>query len=576
MSSSKLLSYINGLDIEEEIRFRTREELAQTTLQMQLALEDVSSLKETVAKLEEEKGALISRVKRLEKARKKGSFASRLGRGMKRRIKRAVKNVSKLGTRQEAASDLQSEEVPSLPDHSQKENRPEELLVSSIDCAGEEKASVSDVSGLLNGLLAAESFLFESESRACKERALDLIKEQTRRIDSLLLHCNEVEKEEAISEIFSYTGLFLNKGNYSKRPAIAFCHNFSPTVNPSAFVASKRLRQIDETTGVYHRWTVCSKDMGDIRAVDEEWDRWFAQFSYSDRMTVSGRTCDLPECQIYYALESYQFAKNIDAEVIYSRSMFLGSHLAAYLYKRDHPEVIWYAEFSDPVAVGVQGEWRDTSTNLGNERTDAYDDFYESCELIPYEFADYVIYTNEVQRDFMLGYCRDGKLKQRALKHSLVWRHPEVDPRYAGLIPSGYRVDGSKINIGYFGSFYVTRKVNDLLTISERDDVVVHLFVPWPKSLRHVASESVVVNEVRPYLEFLDIASKMDYVFLSDMQSIDGCTPWLPSKLSDYLSVDTPIIAKCNEGSPLSKIDKPGLIKIYQVDESFMSSLKKK
>mgnify|MGYP007102638487 CR=1 FL=1 len=70
------------------------------------------------------------------------------------------------------------------------------------------------------------------------------------------------------------------------------------------------------------------------------------------------KTSDAPRAQLSFALQAYLKTSSVDAEVVYSRSMFPGSHIAAYLYKRRHPNVIWYAEFSDPIAYTSSGTKR--------------------------------------------------------------------------------------------------------------------------------------------------------------------------------------------------------------------------
>ena len=56
----------------------------------------------------------------------------------------------------------------------------------------------------------------------------------------------------------------------------------------------------------------------------------------------------------------------------------------------------------------------------------------------------------------------------------------------------------------------------------------------------------------------------------------DGTIPWLPSKLADYLSTDTPVIACCNEGSPLAAFDSEQIVKVAAVDDVLVASLRKK
>ena len=155
----------------------------------------------------------------------------------------------------------------------------------------------------------------------------------------------------------------------------------------------------------------------------------YARFAYCEKNLALGKTSDLPKYQMSYAVEAYLKASSLNASVIYSRSMFPGSHIAAYLYKRDHPESVWYAEFSDPIAKNSSGEDRDKKTF----EQDCYSDFYASCEVLPYKHADKIIFTNAVQMKYMLGYCCDREAAVEARRKALVWHHPQIDHRYVGL-----------------------------------------------------------------------------------------------------------------------------------------------
>ena len=177
----------------------------------------------------------------------------------------------------------------------------------------------------------------------------------------------------------------------------------------------------------------------------------------------------------------------------------------------------------------------------------------------------------------MLGYCEDDEAIQLAASKALVWHHPVIQGEYVHLLSSNYALSKEKINIGYFGSFYARRNVDPLLCLASREDVEVHLFVPNPSTVKEVLPANVKLNGVLPYFEFLDVAGKMDYVFLSDMEPLDdGVTPWLPSKLSDYLATGTPVIACCNDNSPLWGYQSSQIIKVRNMDSDFLAKLAKK
>lgn len=419
-----------------------------------------------------------------------------------------------------------------------------------------------------------EIFFTRATSNSHRNFLVNLINAQTNHIISYFESLSDAEKEQARAELYAYEGKCLNKGLFSDKSAIAFCHNFAPVVDPSAVVATKRLYEINEFEGEPLRWKVFSKDTRDVFKEDKTWEKYYAGFAYVEHIKTAGKTLLHPRNQVDYALTAYMFAKDTDAEIIYSRSMFPGSHMAAYLYKKEHPQAKWYAEFSDPLALDALGKKRDDSVFL-NEEDEELRGFYQNLELLTYEFADIVIFTNKVQRDFMFSYCSDSDLAKTVKEKSLVWAHPIIDSRYVNLIKSNYTIDESKINIGYFGSFYKSRNTDDLLKLARRKDIVLHLFVTKPEKIEHLRQSNIRIEKVRPYFEFLNLASKMDYLFLNDMQSIDGITPWRPSKLSDYLASGSSIIARCNEGSPLSMIETEQVLKVKDIDDEFIAGLKK-
>lgn len=418
-----------------------------------------------------------------------------------------------------------------------------------------------------------EKILFgRTQTQDGKKFVLGLIRAQERMIVGFYRGLDREGKSRARKLIFGYNGFLLNKGHFANKVGLAFCHNFSPSVDASAMVAAKRLRQLELYAGTPLEWHVFSKNMSDIRKPDSLWSEYYVKPVIASDSKVSGKTSEAPLTQFHYAIESYIKAAGMPASYVYSRSAFPGSHIAAYLYKKNHPDAFWVAEFSDPIARNTFGDRRSASYPDCE-----FEDFFESCEIIPYRYADKVIFTNDSQMEYMLEYCEDAEAAQLAASKALVWHHPVIESDYVHLFSSNYSLSREKINVGYFGSFYARRNVDPLLALAKRADVEVHLFVPNPSSVKVTLPANVKLNGVLPYFEFLDAAAKMDYVFLSDMEPLEGgITPWLPSKLSDYLATDTPVIACCNEGSPLWEYRSSQIIKVRDVDRDFLSSLVKK
>ncbi len=367
---------------------------------------------------------------------------------------------------------------------------------------------------------------------------------------------------------------FLNKGRFSPVQAIAFCHNFSPTVDPSAFVAAKRLRQIDELEGQPLRWDVVSADMSNIKTSDPQFDWFYTRSVVNRHLVVRGPARFHEKAQDRFGHRAFEQVRDLTAEVIYSRSQFAGSHVAALLYKLRHPGVKWYAEFSDPVSVDAAGQPRPTPHGDAPGQQHLRD-FWREVERNVYRFADVIVFTNEKQREFMLGRNDRPELNGRVLARSLVLRHPVLPPWYGRILPVAYELDPSFLHVGYFGSFYPNRQCADMLKLLANERVMLHFFVTRPEMLDEYRQERVRVNPVVGHLEFLNIAAKMDYLFLNDIDFDGPVNPYLPSKLADYLSAGAPILAKVNEGTVLSQVSAPALWKVTEVTDEVARQLRK-
>jgi hypothetical protein len=201
-----------------------------------------------------------------------------------------------------------------------------------------------------------------------------------------------------------------------------------------------------------------------------------------------------------------------------------------------------------------------------------------------YEKADRIIFTNENQLEYMLSYNPAKELEASIRERALILRQPMIDRRYVNFLPSGYEVPAGRINVGYFGNFYANRSHVDMLGLLANPDVLLHVFTAgyWENDFANVASDAesmgfdparILVNDSVPYFEMLDIASKMDYLFLQDVNFAGPINPFIQSKYSDYLASGSRIIALVCEGSPLSMEEDERLIKTGRLTEEFALSL---
>lgn len=356
----------------------------------------------------------------------------------------------------------------------------------------------------------------------------------------------------------------------SKTLVISYC--FPPYIDTAGIVCAKRIIQSNKPVDVI------SNTMKGVRERDDS--LWKLVKPYVGRFqeiqaypSFSNWKAIEEFCKKAVTVAERNVSKYTD---IYSRSMWPGSHFAAALLKIKHPELRWVAEFSDPLRVDVQGQERHVEMSSDwlvkngfsrkiEEAGFGVDDnscLFYWCEMLPYIFSDEFVFTNSSQKAYMLNMLIDEGLKQRVEERSLVSQHPTLPDKFYGLSGYEYPLDSSKVNIGYFGSFYVTRGIGEVLRSlntlpqKEKEKIRVHIFTPTPESISIVESlkNNVVVNKILPYLDFLSVSKRFDALVVNDAETrrFKWINPYLPSKLSDYRGSGASIWALFEEGSELS------------------------
>lgn len=365
---------------------------------------------------------------------------------------------------------------------------------------------------------------------------------------------------------------FINRSKLSSVKGVAFCHNFAPAVDASAYVAAKRLPAIAALWGEPVHWTVFSAQMQN-RKTDETYAAFFAQFQYAEQITVGAKSYFNGAAQTDWGNAACKRAQAIDAAVMYSRSMWVGSHIAALQYRRQHPHTKWYAEFSDPLYMGTDDRPRPCAA--GDEP-----DFWMNIEYDVMCEADVLIFTNENQLTYMLERNPRVQRPEAIRKKSMVLHHPALPRQYTSLLHCEYPLNPQQINVGYFGTFYANRNSDALLQLLQRPDVAVHIFTPQkelklPEAYQPFAAR-LHVHDTVDHLSFLNVASRFDYLFLSDVDFPGAINPYLPSKFADYLMTGTPILAKVAANSCLSRMELPKLIRFEMVDDALLEALQKR
>jgi hypothetical protein len=437
------------------------------------------------------------------------------------------------------------------------------------------------------------AIVFGKQSADKKVEAMNLIKSQTVRFKSLFNECNVKEKAAIQDWVLRADAPLLNKTAFATMNGIAFCSEFSPYMSSGCYVAARRLQEIASLECGIIGWKVFSADLSARYESDDIFDFYFASQQFSLRETMKGLSVYDPSTDPIWGMQAFHKASDaLDVQYLYSRFSPQASHVAALLYKHKHPKVKWYAEFSDPVSITTKNEKRVFEQQVKGVE-DYTDNYFENLELSVYQFADRIIFTNENQYKFMHAYCSDTTIKKRLEEKRMILSQPSTDSRFCNIVDSRYRVSSRSINIAYFGIvIYHRRNLTQFFKLADKSNVRLHIFTSslpdtenWTErgllQIDHLVNaldgghERISVNEQVSNLEFLNIAQKMDYLYVEDLDSAGLLNPYLPSKLADYLSTGTRIIAKVQEGSVMSKIEHPNLIKITEVTDRFLATLKK-
>lgn len=374
---------------------------------------------------------------------------------------------------------------------------------------------------------------------------------------------------------FDYS--ILNR-DLAKKLVVSYC--FPPYSDTSATIIAKRILEKNEIVDVI------SNNMNRIRK--KEYSLQGIVKHLIGKNTVSNTQASFSN--MFY-LSKYiddafnMFMKNMDSyQEIYSRAMFPISHFPPLFMKILKPDVKWTAEFSDPLLVDINSKVRYTDIDNNNlvrylsrgilGRFSKYVDnnLFNLMEIIPFAIADELVFTNSNQMESMIKRFKIEE-KEFIRNKSKILKHPTLENKYYELANSDFKFDGSVINIGYFGNFYKNRsyhhfiKLIDYLNKNFNYQFKLHLFTNMDaileEEINHLNSLNINVYPYISFLEFLNTTKKLDFLLINDAQTlgIKESNPYLPSKLSDYLGSNTPVIGFVEPGSIMCTEDN-GIIKI--------------
>lgn len=249
------------------------------------------------------------------------------------------------------------------------------------------------------------------------------------------------------------------------------------------------------------------------------------------------------------------------------------SHLCGKAIKKIHPEVIWYASFSDPFKnspykkADLEGRSIFYKFIYSVGGFTLYNSKYEEAAVLN---ADKLIFICKEQMEYTLSqYKNTVELKKKAIIMPLTYI-PEWE-MYSSLINDNNRVSNKPLQAVHLGRLYGLRKINTFLEalkeLKEEDKdlskkIVFHQYseiqAPDVKKIKEYNLEDVfILHKTVSYDKSVEVMKESDILVLFDtLMSDKPVQPYLPSKIVEYLLLRKPILGICDKNSPSYRILK--------------------
>lgn len=352
--------------------------------------------------------------------------------------------------------------------------------------------------------------------------------------------------------------------------------SFVPNNDTVTLLNYKRLRNLDLEFDVFALKTKPDQGLLNELSKDPNFNKFNIKYSYDfDKVVPRNKPLNLPISLIYmkkYINDSLKEFEKGNYKYLFTSIAPGISHLCGKRIKEKHPEVIWYASFSDPFKNSPYKKAENEGKSLLYKFIYSvggyalYNDKYEEAAVLN---ADKLIFICEEQRDFTLSqYPNSDLLMKKSIIMPLTYI-PEWD-MYKQLIDLPKKTNNT-LQAVHLGRLYGLRKIDSFLQAlielkkeipNLSDKIVFHQYSEIQdkdvKTIKDNNLEDVfVIHDKVGYDQSINIMKDADVLVLFDtLMPNSNVQPYLPSKIVEYLLLKKPILGICDTNSPSYRILK--------------------
>ena len=352
---------------------------------------------------------------------------------------------------------------------------------------------------------------------------------------------------------------------------------FVPHNDTITLLTYKRLRNLDLDMDVFAFKGKDDKGLLKELEKDENFKKFNIKYTSDlDHAIARNHPWRLPESLVLmykYIKDSLKEFEKGEYKYLFTSIVPGISHLCGKAIKKKHPEVIWYASFSDPFKnspykkADLEGRSIFYKFVYSVGGFFLYNDKYEEAAVLN---ADKLIFICKEQMEYTLSqYPNAEELKKKAIIMPLTYV-PEWD-MYNKLISEKKKEVNKPLQAVHLGRLYGLRKINTFLEalkqLKEEDNdlskkIVFHQYSeiqkPDVKKIKDYDLEDVfILHKTVSYDESVEVMKESDILVLFDtLMSKSKVQPYLPSKIVEYLLLKKPILGICDDNSPSYRILK--------------------